>query len=40
MINIPRKEDEDICNPKEVRRGIFRNQMELNDKLFILEGDS
>jgi hypothetical protein len=40
LINIPRKEDGDICNPKEVRSGIFRNQMELNHKLFILEGDS
>jgi len=40
IINIPRKEDGDICNPKEVRRGIFRIQMKLNHKLFILEGDS
>jgi len=23
IINIPRKEDGDICNPKEVKRGIF-----------------
>jgi len=40
IINIPGKEDGDIYNPKEVRRGFFRNQMKLNHKLLILEGDS
>jgi hypothetical protein len=29
----------EISNPKEVRRGFFKNKKELNHKLFILEGD-
>jgi len=29
----------EIYNLKEVRRGFFKNKMDLNTKLFIMEGD-